>query len=96
MRNKSSLPVIGGCGLSGTGCIVIIVVALLFGSTCAKYCLVHWLPGIHHLIPAIGLLDPNTSVWSFKLMVLGFFGSELFIPGAIITWLLIGLGIVAA
>jgi len=96
MRTRSSsLPgALGGCGCSGTGCLVMLLVNLLIGSVCAKYCLMHWLPGLHASYPqTFGLLDPNTSVWSLKLMFLGLIGGELFIPGAIITWLLIGLSI---
>jgi len=97
MRTRSSsLPGIGGCGCSSTGCIAFFVVALLIGSTAAKYCLIHWLPGLHNAFPqTFSVMDPATSVWSLKMMLLGVFGSELFIPGAIITWLLIGLGIMA-
>lgn len=98
MRTRSSsLPgALGGCGCSGTGCLVMLLVNLLIGSVCAKYCLMHWLPGLHASYPqTFSVMDPATSVWSLKMMLLGVFGSELFIPGAIITWLLIGLGIMA-
>jgi hypothetical protein len=85
---------IGGCGCGLNGCLGFLIVNLLIGSFCARYCLWHWLPILHAKYPqTIGLLDPNTSVWSLKMMVLGLFGGELFIPGAIITWLLIGLSI---
>ena len=92
-RRSSGLGALGGCGCSSTGCIAFVVVALLLGSTAAKYCLLHWIPALHASFPALTPLDPNVSVWSLKMMLIGVFGSELFIPGAIITWLLIGLGI---
>jgi hypothetical protein len=72
-----------------------LLVNLLVGSTAARYCLFHWLPPLAHAYPqTFSVLDPNTSVWTLKLMLLGLFGGELFIPGAIITWLLIGLSII--
>ena len=90
---KSRLPIIGGCSCGLNGCLGIILVNLLFGSACAKYFLIKWLPTIHAYFPAFNTLDPHTSVWSIKMMILGLIGGELFIPGAIITWLLTGLGI---
>lgn len=87
-----------GCGIAGCNgmsCLVILLVNLLIGSFCARYCLFHWLPPLHHQFPeTFSLLDPATSVWSLKMMLLGLIGGELFIPGAFITWLLIGLSIV--
>jgi hypothetical protein len=95
MRTRKVSMGCGGISCSGLGCLIIILVNLLIGSTAAKYCLLNWLPPLHTAFPqTFSLLDPNTSVWSLKLMLLGVLGGELFIPGAIITWLLIGLGIV--
>jgi hypothetical protein len=92
---RRNLASIGGCGCGLNSCLGFLLVNLLFGSICARYCLFHWLPVLHNAYPTyIGTLDPNTSVWSLKIMVLGIVGGELFIPGAIITWLLIGLHIV--
>lgn len=81
----------GGCGVSG--CLTFLAVNLLIGGLACRYCLMHWLPGLHHAFPAtFNLPDPNMSLWPGPVL-LGLIGGELFIPGAIITWLLIGMGI---
>jgi len=85
-------------GIAGYNCgcaLAVLVFNLLLGSTAAKYCLLHWLPAISKSVPNIHPLDPNISVWSPLLILLGLFGAEIFVPGAIITWLLIALGIVS-
>ena len=84
-----------GCSGCGGGCIITLIVNLLLGSFAVKYCLMHWLPALHNTYPTtFGLLDPNTSIFSLKLIVLGLLGGELFIPGAIVTWLLVALSII--
>src|ERR1044071_10286004 len=82
---------LGGCGGCGGCFLAIIVVNLLIGSSAAKYCLIHWLPAIHASYPAIGLLNPATSIWSIKLMMLGLIGGEVLIPVAFVRWVLRGL-----
>jgi hypothetical protein len=75
--------------------LITLLVNLLVGSLAARYCLFHWLPTLHASVPAITPLDPATSIFSLQMILLGIIGGELFIPGAIITWLLISLGVVA-
>ena len=92
-KTRSSLPVVscGGC----SGCSLLLVVFnLLLGGIACRYCLLHWLPILHASYPmTFNMPDPNMSLWPGPI-ILGLFGAELFVPGAIITWILIAMNIV--
>lgn len=87
-------PLIGGCGC-GNGCLGFLIFNLILGGIACRYCLMHWLPGLHNMFPTAFNMPPaHMNLWPGPIL-LGLIGGELFIPGAIITWLLISMGIVS-
>lgn len=75
--------------------LVMLAINLLIGGICCRYCLMHWLPVLHAQFPQTFNMPPaQMDLWPLPCL-LGLIGGELFIPGAIITWLLIAMGIVS-